>query len=248
MSLFPSLSLLLLSVVTASCSETEPLESPQKTCPVYTCGYPGSNGFPGKDGRDGAKGEKGEPGQGLRGVQGPPGKLGPPGNPGPPGLPGRVGQKGDPGKCPACECDVAASEREALRSELNHIKKLLKFLLGKQVGKKFFFTSGAKMAFEEAKALCAQFQGSVATPRNAEENKAILDVAKEEAFLGVTDVETEGHFVDLTGQSIIYQNWHDGEPNNSGTGEDCVMILKQEGKWNDIACSVSLLAVCEASV
>lgn len=62
MFLFPSLSLLLLSVVTASCSETEPSESPQKTCPAYTCGCPGMNGFPGKDGRDGAKGEKGEPG------------------------------------------------------------------------------------------------------------------------------------------------------------------------------------------
>lgn len=62
MSLFPSLSLLLLSVVTASCSETESCENVQKTCPVITCGSPGINGFPGKDGHDGAKGEKGEPG------------------------------------------------------------------------------------------------------------------------------------------------------------------------------------------
>ncbi|XP_036922819.1 mannose-binding protein C isoform X1 [Sturnira hondurensis] len=247
MSLFPSLSLLLLSVVTSSCSETEPLESSQNTCLVNTCGCPGMNGFPGKDGRDGAKGEKGEPGQGLKGVQGPPGKLGPPGNPGPPGLPGRVGQKGDPGKCPVCENDVAASEREALRSEMNQLKKLLAFLLGKQVGKKFFFTNGAKMTFEEVKALCTQFQGSVATPRNDEENKAILDIAKEEAFLGITDVKTEGHFVDLTGQSITYQNWNDGEPNDTASGEDCVMNLTKNGKWNDIGCSASLLAVCEVS-
>lgn len=63
MSLFPSLPLLLLSVVTTSCSETESCENVQKTCPVITCGSPGINGFPGKDGRDGAKGEKGEPGK-----------------------------------------------------------------------------------------------------------------------------------------------------------------------------------------
>lgn len=132
--------------------------------------------------------------------------------------------------------------------ELNSIKKLLAFLLGKQVGKKFFFTNGAKMTFEEVKALCAQFQSSVATPRNAEENKAVLDIAKGEAFLGVTDVETEGHFVDLTGQSITYQNWNGGEPNDGASGEDCVMILTQEGKWNDITCSASLLAVCELPV
>lgn len=62
MSLFPSLLFLLLSVVTASCTEAETWENLQKTCPVITCGSPGINGFPGKDGRDGAKGEKGEPG------------------------------------------------------------------------------------------------------------------------------------------------------------------------------------------
>lgn len=125
---------------------------------------------------------------------------------------------------------------------------VLIFLLGKQVGKKIFFTNGVKMTFEEVKALCTQFQGSVATPTNAEENQAILDVAKGEAFLGITDLETEGHFVDLTGQSVTYQNWNDGEPNDAASGEDCVMNLTSNGKWNDIACSASLLAVCEVSI
>lgn len=62
MSLFPSLPLLLLIVVTASCTETENCENVQKTCPVIACGSSGINGLPGKDRHDGAKGEKGEPG------------------------------------------------------------------------------------------------------------------------------------------------------------------------------------------
>lgn len=61
MALFPSLSLLLLSVVTTS--EIEPGEHLEKTCPVITCASPGINGLPGRDGRDGPKGEKGEPGR-----------------------------------------------------------------------------------------------------------------------------------------------------------------------------------------
>lgn len=60
MSLFPSFSLLLLSVVTTSYSAIELDESLPKTCPVVTCASPG---LPGRDGRDGLKGEKGEPGR-----------------------------------------------------------------------------------------------------------------------------------------------------------------------------------------
>lgn len=59
MSLFPSLPLLLLIVVTASCIETENCENVQKTCPVIACGSSGINGLPGKDRHDGAKGEPG---------------------------------------------------------------------------------------------------------------------------------------------------------------------------------------------
>ncbi|XP_008523258.1 mannose-binding protein C isoform X1 [Equus przewalskii] len=247
MILFPSLPLLLLSMVTASCSETGCCENDQKTCPVIACGSPGLNGLPGRDGSVGAKGEKGEPGQGLRGLQGPPGKLGPPGSPGPRGLPGVQGQKGDNGECPDHDQNLAASERAALRADLDRIKKWLIFSLGKNVGQKFFFTNGEKMTFDKVKALCTHFQGSVATPRNAEEDKAIQEVAKGDTFLGITDVKTEGQFVDLTGRALTYENWGSGEPNDANSAEDCVM-LQTDAKWNDISCSVSLLAVCEFPV
>ena len=62
MSLFPSLHLLLLIVMTASHTETENCEDIQNTCLVISCNSPGINGLPGKDGHDGAKGEKGAPG------------------------------------------------------------------------------------------------------------------------------------------------------------------------------------------
>ncbi|XP_053441977.1 mannose-binding protein C [Nycticebus coucang] len=244
MSLFPSLPLLFLSVVAVSYSETGTCEDIQKTCPVIACGSPGINGFPGKDGRDGAKGEKGEPGQGLRGLQGPPGKVGPPGLSGSPGLRGVSGPKGDPGTCPDCNSNLDASERKALRSELDRIKKWLTFSLGRKVGNKIFLTNGDKLTFNGVKALCAQFQASVATPRNAKENTAIQNLAKEETFLGITDERTEGQFMDLTGRTVTYTNWNEGEPNNVGSQEHCTVLLK-DGRWNDIPCINSFLAVCE---
>lgn len=103
------------------------------------------------------------------------------------------------------------------------------------------------MTFDRAKDLCTKFGASVATPMNDEENRAIQNVAREVAFLGFTDMENEGQFVDLTGRSITYVNWNDHEPNNAGSGEHCATILT-DGKWNDVACSSSLLAVCEFPV
>ncbi|XP_037352997.1 mannose-binding protein C [Talpa occidentalis] len=247
MSLSSSLPLLLLSVVAVSCSETQKCENVPQTCPVMACGAPGINGFPGKDGHDGAKGEKGEPGQGLRGLQGPPGKLGPPGIQGLAGLAGSKGQKGDPGTCPDCSGSPVTSQIQALQAELELIKKWLFFSLGKKIGKKFFLSYGGSMPFDRVKAVCTQFGASVATPKNEAENNAIMHATGGDAFLGITDEKTEGQFLDMKGNKQTYLNWEDGEPNNVGSGEDCVMI-KTSGKWNDISCSTSILAVCEFPV
>ncbi|XP_045293789.1 mannose-binding protein C [Leopardus geoffroyi] len=240
MFLSSSLPVLLLCMLTASSSEIKISEDALKTCSAITCGIPG------RDGRDGPKGEKGEPGQGLRGLQGPPGKMGPPGNTGPPGAPGVKGAKGDRGDSSVVETKLANLEAEMrrLKSELDHVKKLQAFSLGKTPGKKFYVTNGERMPFFKVKAQCAELQGTVATPKNAEENKAIQDMAGSPAFLGITDEVTEGQFMYVTGGRLAYSNWKRDEPNDHGSGEDCVILL-QDGLWNDISCSSSFLAVCE---
>ncbi|XP_040831989.1 mannose-binding protein C isoform X2 [Ochotona curzoniae] len=247
MFLFPSLPLLLLSVVAASYSETVFEEHSQNNCPMIACHSPGINGFPGRDGRDGPKGEKGEPGQGLRGLQGPPGKMGPPGNPGAPGLPGAVGQKGDPGESRECATTASSSTIEALQAELERIKNWLFFSLGKKAGNKFFLNYHEMMTLDKAKALCAQFEASVATPQNAAENKAIQHVIHENAIIGITDSAAEGLFQYLNGSTINYKNWNEHEPNDADSGEDCTVIMPN-GKWNDVPCSSPAYVVCEFSV
>uniref|UniRef100_A0A8C9PU66 Mannose-binding protein C n=1 Tax=Spermophilus dauricus TaxID=99837 RepID=A0A8C9PU66_SPEDA len=225
MFLFLPFILLLLSLVT---SDTVTNEEVQKTCPVMACIPPGMNGFPGKDGRDGAKGEKGEPGQGLRGLQGPPGKLGPAGPPGPRGSKGEVGNKGDPGTCPG-KIHLEKTALEVLRVLEPKISVVL-LSVTKKVGKKLFWNSGETRDFDSAEALCAQFQAFMATPLNAEENQAIRSLVRDSAFLGITDEENEGQFVDMAGRRVTYRNWNK-------------VLL--DGTWNDATCSSSFLAVCE---
>ncbi|XP_023603743.1 mannose-binding protein A-like [Myotis lucifugus] len=211
----------LLCVGTVSFSEPTTCEDAQKACSVIACGIPVTNGTPGRDGQDGAKGEKEEPGQGLRGLQGPPGKLGPPGSRGAPAPPGVKGQKGDRGGSSVTETKLANIERElrSLEAELDRIKKLHTFSLGKRSGKKLHLhvTNGEKMPFSKVKALWAELQTTVATTKNTEENKAIMEVANDHAFLGITDEATEGQFVYVTGGRLTYSNWKKDEPNDFGS-------------------------------
>ena len=40
-------------------------------------------------------------------------------------------------------------------------------------------------------------------------------------------METEGTFRTVDGESVSYEEWHTGEPNNAGN-EDCVVL---DGYW-----------------
>ncbi|EPQ11173.1 Mannose-binding protein A [Myotis brandtii] len=144
------------------------------------------------------------------------------------------------------ETKLANLERElrSLEAVLDRIKKLQTFSLGKRSGKKLYVPNSEKMPFSKVKALCAELQATVATPKNAEENKAIMDLANDHAFLGITDEATEGQFVYVTGGRLTYSNWKKDEPNDFGSGEDCVILLK-DGIWNAVSCSYSFVAVCE---
>ncbi|EMP41501.1 Cytochrome P450 4F22 [Chelonia mydas] len=53
-------------------------------------------------------------------------------------------------------------------------------------------------------------------------------------WIGLHDISNEGTFIWVDDSSVSYSNWDRGEPNNFGSGEDCVMMLK-DGKWNDAA-------------
>nr|XP_060625014.1 pulmonary surfactant-associated protein D-like isoform X1 [Anolis sagrei ordinatus] len=213
-------------------------------------GTPGSPGLPGRDGKDGAQGEKGD--QGLRGIQGPPGKAGPPGSKGDQGERGEKGEKGD---WDGTELEVLRTHVSVLEAELKALqmstRKTHRAFLGyifpnsTNVGAKIFATNGAEADFQTSKEMCDQFGGQIASPRNEEENNAVLKLATmfgKHAFLGMNDQETEGIFKHLNGNPMEYSNWAEGEPN--GEHEDCIEIYLN-AKWNDNTCDKHRLIMCE---
>ncbi|XP_029465327.1 mannose-binding protein-like [Rhinatrema bivittatum] len=242
-------------LVIASNSESSKCEEVTNTCAVLSFGNPGINGLPGRDGRDGKEGQKGEKGdvglQGMRGLQGPPGKVGPIG---PKGAKGPPGEKGQEGKSGVMELDDLKAQFRALEGEIQTLKdnfekqqKILFFHGGKRIGEKVFVTNGKEENFETAKEKCEQAGGLLAAPKNEAENTAIQEILQKDinqAFLGISDQHVEGMFKYVTGEKLAFSNWNLGEPNNSKDGEDCVEILNN-GKWNDIPCSLTRLIICQ---
>ncbi|XP_073430891.1 mannose-binding protein A-like [Dendrobates tinctorius] len=227
-------------------SATEVCQDSQSSCSIITCGAPGKDGQPGVDGKNGSKGEKGDTGppglQGAIGPEGPQGKQGPP------------GQKGEKGESGAAELEALKRQMSALNGRLNSLQLKLEqqkkaFTFYKEVtaaGDKIYVSKGEQATYNHAKSACTNAGGQLASPQNAEENKAVLEFRKVynvSPVLGINDLVNEGSFRYQNGELIRYSNWSDKEPNNTGE-EDCVEMY-DNGKWNDKSCNEKRLIICE---
>ncbi|NXP20300.1 SFTPA protein, partial [Scytalopus superciliaris] len=114
------------------------------------------------------------------------------------------------------------------------------------VGEKAFATNGKATDFESALRSCEEAGGTLATPMNEEENKAIMDIVKQYrqyAYLGIRHSETSGQFMGITGRSLTYTKWHQNEP--SGKGKEKCVEMYMDGSWNDRKCNLHRLTICE---
>lgn len=71
-----------------------------------------------------------------------------------------------------------------------------------------------------------------------------LAVRRQDYWIGLDDIATEGTFVWADGAQRAYTNWNQGEPNNAGN-EDCAQLRADTGRWNDLPCDRRLGVICE---
>uniref|UniRef100_A0A8B9QFB4 C-type lectin domain-containing protein n=1 Tax=Apteryx owenii TaxID=8824 RepID=A0A8B9QFB4_APTOW len=178
-----------------------------------------------------------------------------PGSPGANGLPGRDGRdglRGEPG--PPGNCSLPASLDTELRNVLVSLKRRLARLEGvlalnakiTEVGEKILASNGKEVNFASALKYCEEAGGTLATPMNEEENKAILGIVKQYnryAYLGIKESEISGQFSYMNGIPLNYTKWRQYEPNGKGT-EKCVEMYT-DGSWNDKKCNLYRLTICE---
>ena len=102
------------------------------------------------------------------------------------------------------------------------------------------------MTWEEAKAFCEAKGGHLATISSAQENEsaAKLLTSGETGWIGATDQDNEGTFSWVTGETVSYTNWEQGEPNDYGGNEDYAELLSS-GVWNDNSGTALRPFICE---
>ncbi|XP_040091308.1 collectin-43-like [Oryx dammah] len=221
----------------------------------YVAGGVGAPGMQGSPGPTGLKGERGAPGPaGAVGPQGPSGARGPPGLEGDRGTPGEKGAKGETSVPEVATLRQQMTNLEGvvqrLRNTVSQYRKAVLFPDGLAVGEKIFKTSGAVKSYSDARQVCREAEGQLASPRSAAENEAVTKLVRarnKHAYLSMNDISREGRFTYPTGQSLVYSNWAPGEPNNrakDGGPEDCLEIYSN-GNWNDIECTEERLVICE---
>ena len=75
---------------------------------------------------------------------------------------------------------------------------------------------------------------------------AISSKTSSHVWIGAHDTTNEGQFTYFSGGPLQYANWYDNEPNDYGSGEDCVEIYTTHaGQWNDDGCNTIQPSICE---
>ncbi|KAM8945343.1 C-type lectin domain family 3 member A [Pelodytes ibericus] len=143
---------------------------------------------------------------------------------------------------------------DKLWREVNSLKQMQALqtvcLRGIKIYKKCFLAFDETKHFHEANEDCIAKGGTLATPRDADENSALQDYAKKslpgtgDFWLGINDMVNEGKFVDVNGITVTYLNW-DRSP-NGGKRKNCALFTQaSQGKWVDEVCRSLKKYVCE---
>lgn len=94
-----------------------------------------------------------------------------------------------------------------------------------------------RIPWYEAKAKCEELGGHLVVITSELENEAVGELVSQGGrhsyWMGMSDNDTEGMWVSVTGEVLTYENWMEGEPNNQND-EDYAVIRNVDGKtWND---------------
>ncbi|XP_033758849.1 collectin-12-like [Pecten maximus] len=66
------------------------------------------------------------------------------------------------------------------------------------------------------------------------------------AWIGLSDVTTEGQWLDSDGGVAVYTNFKPSQPDNAGSGQHCALLRKDFGfKWDDVHCNNNHYVICE---
>nr|XP_020476711.1 macrophage mannose receptor 1-like isoform X2 [Monopterus albus] len=75
--------------------------------------------------------------------------------------------------------------------------------------------------------------------------ESYLYLATSDVWTGLNDLRVPGMFSWSDEHIVTFTYWAPGEPNNVGLNEDCVEMLHQTGRWNDVPCTELNTYICK---
>uniref|UniRef100_A0A8C3QRN8 MRC1 protein n=1 Tax=Cyanoderma ruficeps TaxID=181631 RepID=A0A8C3QRN8_9PASS len=156
--------------------------------------------------------------------------------------------------------DLAAIRNEEEQAVIENLIKMQRFLFCVAAyevtedgwivkGDKQYFFSPEKTSMEKARTFCKNNHGNLATIGNNSERKFlwkyILKNGKLNSYLIGLIQNNDRQFSWMSGSPVHYAAWAPGEPNFAGTQENCVVLNKKDGLWNDVSCGFSNGYICE---
>lgn len=94
-------------------------------------------------------------------------------------------------------------------------------------------------SLDAAQQYCEKHNGYLATITSQGENDFLYDYLMSRgyasAYFGLSEQTSESDWQWVTGEEVVYTNWHPGEPNDEGSGESHGMFYFKypDGSWND---------------
>lgn len=97
-----------------------------------------------------------------------------------------------------------------------------------------YYLSNFEATWNEANDMFSEWDDAhLVTISSQEENDLITETTGGDVWIGFTDQYEEGYWEWVTGEEVVYTNWGEDEPNNSGDGEHFALI-NNNGTWNDL--------------
>ncbi|NXG26234.1 MRC1 protein, partial [Grallaria varia] len=116
-------------------------------------------------------------------------------------------------------------------------------------GDKQYFFSPERTSAEKARTFCKNNHGELATIRNNSERKFLWKYILKNGTLnsyliGLTQ-NADQQFSWMDESPVHYAAWAQGEPNFAHAQENCVVLNRKDGLWNDVSCSFPNGYICE---
>ena len=108
----------------------------------------------------------------------------------------------------------------------------------------------AKATPADARAFCAARGARVLFLNELAEQVWLAGQGAGRYWLDLSDAGAEGTFLSAAGAAPPYLAWGDGQPDDAGDGEDCVVLDATTGTpfWSDLPCDATAGVVCEDEV